>query len=144
VDLRELIQLVQQWLRGPRQVNTVRTPIARILLPLQIAFLAKTIDQSARRDLPDLERICNDALGRTRVARDGCDQGPLGPREAAFALRSDRRLCAAGEQSPSASVQRIFSGFFWLRCTPAHAGALEFNFSWALSSRLGPAFTNTF
>jgi hypothetical protein len=56
-----------------------------ILPPLQVTFPAKTIDQSARRDLPDLERFCDDALSRTsRVARGGCDQVPLGPREAAL------------------------------------------------------------
>src|ERR1700738_4578863 len=83
VDFRELIQLVQQWLRGRRQVNTVRTPIARTLLPLEKAFLAETIDQSARRDLPDFERLRDDSLCRARLARNRCDQGPLGSRKTA-------------------------------------------------------------
>jgi len=80
----KLVELVEEGLRGRRQIDAVRTAIARVLGSLQIPFVTKAIDQSARGDFPDFERLGDCPLGGARVARNRCNQVPLGSRQAAL------------------------------------------------------------
>jgi len=83
MGLPKFAQLIQDRLRRRRQIDAVRAAIVRMFGPFEIPFGAEAIDQPARGDLPDFERLRDHALRCTGIARDYRDQRPLRPRHAA-------------------------------------------------------------